>query len=106
VSYVSRVQDDQVHIDDVGDRGKALLREIGARRRQLDRSRWVVQAATDDTVAVVLGRLRDAGVPMAGGRGWPPASVFGHLREAGLLTGAYDEIVWLGGGETRIIAHE
>lgn len=105
VSYVSQVQDGEVHLVDNGDLDEVKVRELGGRRRRLRSDQWVVPAPDEEALARVLGGLRDAGVPMSGGQGWPPAAVFLQLREAGLLSGPFQEVVWLSPVETQIISH-
>jgi hypothetical protein len=51
----------------------------------------------------LLTRLRDAGAAFAGApHGWPPAEVFADLRDKGLVSGAFDEVVFVGRGPPQV----
>lgn len=41
-----------------------------------------------------LAKLRDLGVPFAGGKEWNPQEVFEYLREEGFLQGSYLALNW------------
>jgi hypothetical protein len=106
MSFVRMVQNGIVRIQDDGDIDPALLEQLGGCRTPTDRSQWTVQVTDDEALAHALSHLRDAGIPMAGGHGWPPSAVFAHLRDAGLLSGPYQEIVWSGPDQPWIVTHE
>ncbi|MFN8017302.1 MAG: hypothetical protein U0P45_04170 [Acidimicrobiales bacterium] len=67
----------------------------------VDRGWWRSRrrARDDIELATQLQRLRDQGVPFLDGpSGWPPAAVFAHLAEAGLVEGRCTTIVFEGDG--------
>lgn len=49
-----------------------------------------------EPMAVLAMRLRDLGAAFSAGSAWSPALVALDLRERGLFTGPFDEIVWAG----------
>jgi len=58
--------------------------------------------ADDETLARHLGWLRDLGLPMEGGPGWPPSEVFRLLRSRGLLAGTFMELTYRGPGDPML----
>lgn len=51
--------------------------------------------ATRTQLADLLSTLRDQNIPLAGDHaGWPPAAVFEHFRDLGLVRGSYKELVF------------
>lgn len=81
--------------------------ELGEKIRELGASRlisgdWNFGFRDKNSLVSLLVALRDLGFGFVGGpAGWLPAAVFEELRDGGLLTGAYEEIVWLGPGKTQ-----
>jgi hypothetical protein len=74
----------------------AILSKLGGRKTN-KQSQWTYDSLDDNHLASLLAALRDAGVPFEGGSGgWPPAEVFAHLRERGLLQGRFLEAVFRG----------
>ncbi|MBP6514386.1 MAG: hypothetical protein KA224_04355 [Steroidobacteraceae bacterium] len=55
--------------------------------------------ADDAGLALHLAWLRDLGLPMAGGAGWPPSEVFRLLRSRGLLAGGFTELTYKSPGD-------
>ena len=76
------------------------VRELGA--SHLISGDWNFGFGDKSGLASLLVALRDLGFGFVGGpAGWPPAAVFEELRDNGLLTGQYEEVVWLGAGKTQ-----
>ena len=74
----------------------AILSKLGGRQSK-KQSQWTYHPPDNNHLASLLGALRDAGVPFEGGAGgWPPAEVFAHLRQRGLLQGRFLEAVFRG----------
>ena len=59
---------------------------------------YVKRIASEPEKGRELMRLRDAGIPMGGGKEWNPQEVFEDLREKGLVKGPYLAIGWIGPG--------
>lgn len=67
---------------------------------------WRIDYDTEDELAKILQRLRDADLAFAGGTsGWPPAAVAALLREKGKFHGVIKEISWLGPGQEVVQPH-
>ena len=80
------------------------LRNLGGKRKTLNRRIWVFDFASEEELAGLLNNLRDLGFAMAGGSsGWPPAAVFESLREKGKTTGQFQEMLWKAPDEASII---
>lgn len=100
MDYVSSVQAKEVVVVCRTHNLRRLLRQTGGRREFLRPSRWRVQYANENELASALTSLRDAGFAFSGApAGWPPAAVFEHLRERGLVSGRFTEVVWRGPGK-------
>lgn len=100
--FVSLVQDRDVKVRCRDRKLRRTLRDLGGRRTLFTNS-WWISYSTEKELCIVLGKLRDVGIPFVGGpAGWPPAEVFCLLRDKGLLNGKFQEIVWRGPGQPVI----
>jgi hypothetical protein len=102
VYYVSSVLKDIVTIKSVGDDGATLPEDLPSPEGVPPAVSVPFNGKVD--LATLLGRLRDHGVALGGDHsGWPPAAVFEDLRDQGLVTGPYMELMFRGLGkwETR-----
>lgn len=98
--YVSSIQESRVFIENVSATLKDNLLEIGGHSSG---NRWVFEAGNEKNLAALLGTLRDYGVLFMGASyGWPPSAVFEHLRDKGLLTGNYRELIFWRSGDWSI----
>ena len=71
------------------------LRALGASLAGFTRGCWQIPAPSPAHLAHVLTALRELGLPFADApHGWPPAAVFEHLREQGLVSGRIRRISW------------
>lgn len=96
--YVSAVLADRLTIKSVGDDQGTLPEGIpspGPTTPVVS-----VPFKGDAELAALLVSLRDHGVALGGGpAGWPPGAVFERLRDLGLVSGPYTEIVFRGPGK-------
>jgi hypothetical protein len=91
-SCVSNISQERLIIADSGG-GHTITRSFNGRR--IDDHTIEITISSRDELPVLLERLRDAGVAFVGGSsGWPPAAVFEDLRDRGLVSGLYEEIVF------------
>jgi hypothetical protein len=98
--YVSNIGHDKLIVTDSSGGGDVLSSRFNARR--IDAHTLEITIASRDELPVLLERLRDAGVAFVGGSsGWPPAVVFEDLRDRGLVSGLYKEIVFRGTGSSQ-----
>lgn len=73
-----------------------FLKRLGA-TKQFFRQIWTLKYSSDEELAQLLSALRDHGYALVNApSGWPPGAVFEDLRERGLVSGDYEEIVWRG----------
>ena len=100
--YVAAILNKDIVINCASKDKEKSLKKIGARRKLFERNKWHLKCQTDNKLelAALLKRLRDLGFCFAGAPGgWPPASVFGLLREQGYVNGQITEIMWRGQGK-------
>jgi hypothetical protein len=80
---------------------EALLQSMDAKQlggRRKPSNQWSLPCDGEErNTASLLTRLRDLGIPLAGGgSGWPPAAIFSHYREKGLVVGPFVEAEYWG----------
>lgn len=102
-NHVTWVFDSHIDIR-CGDRAlRNVLRDAGARRRWFRFGTWRWTYTNDDELASMFAKLRDAGFGFAGAQaGLPPAAIFTSLRERGLLSGEFVELLWSGPGRPLV----
>ncbi len=97
---VSAVLADEVIVRCSTRQSLKFVRALGGSRTILRRSKWRLPYDDESELAELMSSLRDAGFAFGGApHGWPPAAVFAHLREKGLIEGRYVEVVSTGDGE-------
>ena len=99
-SYVSSVMLCYAHVICLDKTLDSQLKALGGKSGFLKRNRWQFRYSDESNLASILAALRDLGFAFMGGPGWSPAAVFEDLREKGLLSGSYHEIVWVGPNKT------
>jgi hypothetical protein len=79
---------------------RRVLRRLGGRRSFLCPWVWHFATSDDESLARCLGTLRDLGVVFEGinPAGWSAADVAEWLRERGLVSGPFQEIVYVSRG--------
>jgi hypothetical protein len=93
--FVASIERDRLVIICSSAASKKLLRSLGAKFTLFGRGRCELPYKSKDELPRMLASLRDGGFAMQGGlSGWPPASVFEELRNAGNINGEFFEIVW------------
>ncbi|MDR6673669.1 hypothetical protein [Xanthomonas sp. 1678] len=100
VAYVEKADGAAIRVKLPDRRLHDALAALGFAAAQPDA--WLLQVADDAHKATAFAALRALGVAFADGREWSPAEVFAHLRERGLLSGAFLRIVWTGPGRHRL----
>ena len=104
-SYVSKilVGDNEVTMEAGPDVDQASLKALGGRRSLLNRRTWTFPARDDAGLGELLHALRDLGVAFAWEpSGWPPAAVFAHLRERGIVQGKVTAVTWRAPGDFQV----
>jgi hypothetical protein len=95
MSHVTAILGSSVHVSGTEPELDQKLVGFALRREHTGQ----LEISFDDTteLARVLAALRDLGIAFLGStHGWPPAEVFADLRDKGLVSGAFDEIVFAG----------
>lgn len=93
--YVASIRAKEVVVVAPEESFDAVLSGFAARRTD---GELVVSVHERSQLPELLTRLRDAGAAFAGApHGWPPAEVFADLRDKGLVSGAFDEVVFVEG---------
>lgn len=60
-----------------------------------DSDSWLISYSNKIELGEILMAARDAGFAFSGGEsGWPPSATAEHLRDNGLFSGPFVEIVW------------
>ena len=97
------VGDNEVKVEAGSDVDPKALRALGARRSLLSRATWTFPARDDQALGALLHELRDLGVAFAWQpSGWPPAAVFAHLRDRGMVQGPIKAITWRAPGDFQL----
>jgi hypothetical protein len=97
--YVKQIGERSVQVIAQTTTGLAVIRDLSG-TSTVDADTWRIDYDTEDELATILQRLRDADVAFAGGTsGWPAAAVAELLREKGKFHGTIKEISWLGQGQ-------
>lgn len=100
MSYVAAIRDSELIVCDADPALEAALDGVWTSRREGEE--LVIFLSDPAALPDVLTYLRDAGVAFAGApHGWPPAEVFAELRDRCLVTGPFDEIVFVGPGRPQ-----
>ena len=63
-------------------------------RRVNDRNELIISVDSQQDKAKLFEQLRALRFCFARGREWSPAEVFEYLRDRGLISGSFSEIVW------------
>ncbi len=97
-NYVSSILDTSVTLKEVSPNLAQWLQTQGGQQAQArGETVWTVRLPDDQALAAFLAELRDRGVLFAGAAaGWSPADIFDDLRTRGLISVAYQEVVWRG----------
>lgn len=94
--YISDIQVKKVIVQNATE---SLRRHMGTSESVGSDPILVIHTDNEEDLARVLQALRDYGVALAGGtHGWPPAETFAELRDKGLVTGEFIEVVFAGRG--------
>jgi hypothetical protein len=95
MSYVTAIQHGTVVIHGVDSRLDEQLSDLSPRHD--GEGLLILSVANSAELPTVLARLRDLGVAFMGApQGWPPAEMFADLRDKGLISGTFDELVFSG----------
>ena len=71
-----------------------FLKKLGVKRRFFKRNVWILSYKDEQELSSCLTALRNAKCLFSGGHGWSPSAIFQQLRDKGLLSGKFKEIVW------------
>jgi hypothetical protein len=97
--HVKLIGERSVHVTAHAAANVQLIRELGG-TVAAGADTWRIDYDTEDQLAQILQRLRDADVAFAGGTsGWPPAAAAEQLRDKGKLHGPIKKISWFGPGK-------
>lgn len=100
--FVESVQNDELVVVCTDKGHRAKLKGLGAEHRFLG-SKWHLAYGPRSQLPGILSILRDEGFAFAGApSGWPPAEVFADLRNKGLTSGTFNEIIWSGPDQPSI----
>lgn len=91
-AYVRQADGNCIKVMLLNDRPRAPLQALGFSAGE--GGTFTLPVSDDAAKAAVFIRLRDLGVAFSAGREWCPADVFEHLRDSGLLQGAYLRVAW------------
>jgi hypothetical protein len=97
--FVRQADQDFVEVVSSDATVSSQLSELGFAKISEHQYRLSAQNETDK--ASIFDQLRRLGVCFSRGREWNPAEVFEHLRDLGLISGAFTEIAWTKPGEWR-----
>lgn len=107
IDYVVSVQDGLIKVVCSSRACRDTVRGLGGRRSWLGQHWKIPCTAENVEIARIFGELRKGGVAFAGGTsGWPPSEIFRDLRDKGVLTGPFFEVVWTGPGEGNACVRE
>ena len=103
-AYVKSIQNNDVIIVNVGLKLLPSLLRLGAQKREESgQPAWILNAPNEKVLTDMLNACRDLEIAFAGGAaGWPPAEIFDNLRERGLISGKFKELLWVGQGNWKI----
>src|SRR3989338_3342009 len=103
LNYVRSVLSKEIVILCVDREKSKYLRSIGAKKKFIFGSEWVINYVTEDDLAGFFIKLRDEGFLFSYDQhGWGPSDLFRYLRDKNLLNGHFMEIYWVGPSEYRI----
>lgn len=97
-NYISLIRSGEVRIENVTNQLLTILESLSINGLHSD-FELVLKAPDEQSLSRLLSQLRDLQVVFSGGSGWPPAEVFADLRERGLVSGEFREIIWRGPGQ-------
>ena len=104
-TYVSSilVGDNQVTVEAAPDADARALRALGGRRHLLHRRTWTFPGRDEPALGALLNALRDMGVAFVWQpSGWPPAAIFAHLSDRGLVHGTIKAVTWRSPGDFQV----
>jgi hypothetical protein len=104
-SYVSAilVGDNEVTVEAGTDVDARDLQALGGRRQLLRRRTWTFPGRDEPALGTLLNGLRDLGVAFGWEpSGWPPAAIFAHLRDRGVVEGPIKAIAWRAPGDFQV----
>jgi hypothetical protein len=97
------VGDNQVTVEAGPEVDASALKALGGHKKFLSRGTWTFPAREEQALGALLHELRELGVAFAWERsGWPPAAVFAHLRDRGLVQGPIRAITWRAPGDFQL----
>jgi hypothetical protein len=97
------VGDNEVKVEAGADVDPKALRALGGHRSLLSRGTWTFPARDEQALGTLLHELRELGVAFAWQpSGWPPAAVFAHLRDRGMVEGPIKAITWRAPGDFQL----
>jgi hypothetical protein len=100
MSHVTAIQGGVVRVENADAEIESKLSDFALRRDHADG--FVIPYGSTTDLVQILTRLRDVGVAFMGStHGWPPAEVFADLRDKGLISGLFDEVVFTRPGAPR-----
>ena len=93
-AYVKRADGSIVEVWSSSNKFSNILLANGFVRN--DENTFAFTTTSDENKAKVFNWLRNGDVLFAAGREWSPSEVFEYLRDKNLVTGTYQQLVWLG----------
>ena len=100
LNYVQTVLDKKIIILCNDTNKKKYLRSLGAKRKFIFRSEWVINYSTETDLGNFFSKLRNENFSFSYDQhGWGPSDLFKYLREKKLLEGSFVEIYWVGPGK-------
>jgi len=99
--YIVSVSNDRVVVIDRSDTLNMTLPRLTMSRRRS--GEFVLPVSDRALIPGILSELRDAGLAFAGApSGWPPSEVFADLRDRGLVSGPFNELVFLSADQVEL----
>jgi hypothetical protein len=93
MSHVTAIQGGVLRVENADAEIEKKFSDFAVRRD--DRDSFAIPYGSTTDLVQILTRLRDAGVAFMGStHGWPPAEIFADLRDKGLISGTFDEVVF------------
>jgi hypothetical protein len=99
--HVSDIRPDAVILRDVNHPMPSWLAAYAP--THLGREAYKISVASETRLSELLEMLRDHDFAFVGaGSGWPPAEIVADLRDRGVFSGSFNEIVFMGPGRSKI----
>jgi hypothetical protein len=92
--YVSWVGENSIRIVCKDSETRKQLARLGGKIGFFFSDKVTFLYYSEQQLAQLFDALRGLSFRFVGGNGWPSAAVFSELREKGLLTGKFVEVVW------------